>query len=374
MLIAPSPENAPAAGAVAVAGKDGEKQLVLPNAFTRAAREHTETFYDKTHADFGANEIQAGPIDVPAFGYLRNLVVKVTATGGADGLAAVAKHEDGPWSIFRSISLQDTNGADLFAPMDGYAAYLANVYGAYAFETDPATSPVFADIDDATDGNFSFFLRIPVEICQRDALGALPNQQSNATYKLRYTLAPASAVYAVAPDTLPDVRVQAYLEAWTQPPAVDLAGMPNMQEPPARGTVQNWTRQQINVQAGVQKHRLTRTGNLIRNLVMVFRTLTDRDTANFPASVRLELDGYPLHNQLDRDLLRHYMWERYSVVPPAGVFVFDFTHDLDGRPGNEMRDLWLPTTQGTKLEIEGNFGAEGVLDILTNDVLTGAQV
>lgn len=370
MQIAPSPEAAPAAGTPA---KSEGKQLIVPNGFTRASREHTETFSDRTHK-IGAAAIPVGPIDVPAFGYLRHIIVKVTATGGADGLAAVAGAEDSPWNILQSISLEDTNGATIFAPMDGYSAYLANLVGAYAFETDPAASPLFAGITDATGGNFSFFLRIPVEICQRDALGALPNQQSNATYKLRYTIAASSSVYTVAPDTLPDVRVQCYLEAWTQPPAMDLSGVPNLQEPPARGTLQNWTRQQINVQAGVQKHRLSRVGNLIRNLVFVYRTTTDRDTTNFPASLRLELDGYPLHNQIDRDLVSHYFKERYGVAAPTGVFVFDFTHDLDGRPGNEMRDLWLPTTSGTKLEIEGNFGAEGILDVLTNDVLTGAVV
>lgn len=373
MQIAPSPEKAPAAGGQ-TPGTDGKAPALPTNVFTRAAREHTEPFFSRTHADFGTAQIQAGPIDVPAFGYMSHVLVKVTATGGADGLAAVAGHEDGPWNILASISLEDTNGATIVAPMDGYSLYLANLAGAYAFETDAASAPEFLGIADATDGNLSFILRLPVQICQRDALGALPNQQANATYKVRYTLATSAAVYTVAPDTLPDVTVSLFLEAWTQPPATALDGSPNMQEPPARGTLQNWTRQQINTQAGVQKHRLTRVGNLIRTLVFVFRTTTDRDTTNWPTALRFELDGYPLHNNLDRDVWRRHMWERYGRTLPTGVFVLDFTHDLDGRPGNEMRDLWLPTTPGTKLEIEGNFGAEGVIDVLTNDVITGAVV
>ena len=44
-------------------------------------------------------------------------------------------------------------------------------------------------------------------------------------------------------------------------------------------------------------------------------------------------------------------------------------YELDGKPGFETRELWLPTNSATRLEIVGSFADSGTLDVLTNDVL-----
>jgi len=354
--------------------------LVIPNPFVRASEEQFFPFDDRTMV-MTANAVQVGPIDVPATGYLRHVVLLVSATGGVGGAANVAAHEDSPWRALSDISLTDTNGAQIVGPLDGYELMLANRWGAYAFETDPKQGPEYVApaVGAGATGSFAFMLRIPVEIAGRDALGALPNMNASNTYKLTYTLAASTRVYTVAPaTTLPSVRIRAGIEAWAPPPPADQRGVPNITVPPAMGTTQNWTRTQINSNAGDQRIRLPRVGQLLRNLVLIYRdTATGlRNTASIPDPIRVELDRNVLTNEW-RDYRRRLMRERYTQpldAFDAGVVVLDFTHDLDYKPGNEMRDLYLPTSQATGLEILGSFGAAGTLTVLTNDVAPGGDV
>lgn len=359
------------------AGKANGAAAIVANPFTRAAREHVEPFDDRSTVMQTGAATAVGPIDVAAFGYARHILLLVEASGGAGGGNTVAAHEDSPWRAIRDITVTDVNGAPILGPYNGYDLYLANKYGAFSFDTDPANSPSYAAVTAGAgaSGNFGFLFRIPFEIAGRDALGALPNMSASSTYKLSYNVAPSSEVYSTAPaTTLPTVRVRAWLEAWTQPPQADLRGIPNMATPPAMGTTQYWTKQIMNITAGDQRVRLTRMGNLIRNLVFIFRNATPaRNSTNFPDPLRIEWDGKILHN-IGRPLIQHYMRERNGFAPDTGVFAFQFTYDLDYKPGNEMRDLYLPTTQGTRLELVGNFGAAGTLTVLTNDVAPAADI
>lgn len=351
------------------------KDAPLPvNPFVRGSREHAEPFDDRS-TQMTAAQIQISNIDVPAYGYLRHIFLLVTLSAGAGG-AAVTR-EDAPWIVLANVQLLDVSGQPIVGPFSGYDLFLANKWGAYTFSTDPAASPLFSALD--ANGNGTFFLRVPVEIAGRDGLGALPNMASNATYKLGYTIAANTGVFSTIPaGAQPLVRVQAWAECWTQPPPTDLRGMTNTQSPPARGTTQYWSKSQFNVPAAEFRARLPRVGNLIRNLVCVLRTTAPaRSTTNFPDPFRIELDGVILTNE-GRNVRRQYMAERYGFALTSafdtGVIVFDFTHDLDYHPGNEMRDLYLPTSDATRLELVGTFGAAGVLDVLVNDIKPAGDV
>ncbi|MCA1569735.1 MAG: hypothetical protein LC798_05320 [Chloroflexi bacterium] len=358
------------------AARGQDETLVLPNPFARASEEQFFSFDDRSVQMVATGPLQQGPIDVPATGFLRHVVLLVTTSGGAGGAAVVAKHEDSPWRALQDITLTDTNGTTIVGPLDGYELMLANRWGVYAFESDPVRHPAYSDVavGSGATGHFAFLLRVPVEIAGRDGLGALPNMNASNTYKLTYSVAASTRVYTVVPaTTLPLVRVRAGLEAWAPPPPADQRGVPNITVPPAMGTTQNWTRTQVNVNAGDQRVRLPRVGNLLRTLVFILRTTgagTPRTTVDFPDPVRVELDRNVLTNEW-RDYRRGLMRERYTQALDAfdtGVLVVDFTHDLDYKPGNEMRDQYLPTTQATALEVLGSFGAAATLTVLTNDV------
>ena len=337
---------------------------VAANPFVRAAYEHVEPADDRSQ-QLDATSHQKGPIDVPPFGFARYLVIDVQATGGAGGGAAA--REDSPFDVLQDIMVTDVNGRNIVGPFSGSDLYEANKVGGYVENVDPKDLPSYSAPD--ADGNFSFKLRIPFEITSKDGLGALPNMNSSATYKLAYAIAAASKVFSTDPaTTLPSIRVRVYLEAWTQPGAADARGVPNIVTPPMPGTTQYWTKSQFNVSAGEQRVPLQRKGNMIRNLVLILRDASgDRDEASLPADLRLEWDGRILFNTSKR-LLKDQFFERYGVALPDGVIALDFTHDADGKPGNENRHLWLPTSQATRMEFVGSFGAAGVLTILTNDV------
>lgn len=348
----------------------GAPQLVIP--FTRAAREHIEPGgLDKTVA-LTTSQVALGSEDVVAFGYARALVLMVEATGGAGGNAVAA--QDAPWSVLHEVLLSDVNGAAL-VQVSGYELYLVHKYGGGSFNPDPKNSPFFSA--PSTNGNFSFLLRIPMEIVAREGIGALENMSSASTYKLRITVAAAANVFTTSPTTLPQVRVRSHLEAWTPPAATDLRNIAQQQQPDGLGTAQFWTRNVKSVSLGQNTIPISRLGNLIRNLVFVFRGANGlRSDANFPDPFQLIYDGHVLQT-VPRSLQKHYMAERYGFDAAAldvGVFVLDYTHEIDGHPGGEQMDLYLPTTQGTRLELSGQFGDSGAVTILTNDVNPGAGV
>lgn len=373
----------------------GDKAAVVPTVpFIRASMEHREPAGVDVSRQITTADSDLGVFDIPAYGYLRSIVLVVTATGGAG--AGVTAHEDAPFSALKNIALTEPNGAVIAQFNSGYDLYLANKWGGYRVNdgADPKASPVFAGVN-ATGGNFSFLLRIPVEINLRDGLGSLPNQNAAATFKLRMTLTNGSANAGLfggtIPTTQPTVRVRAYVETWDQP-EISGGGSSNQITPPAMNTTQFWTAQTFNIAAtGNQNIRLTRVGNYLRNLVLVYRNAAgSRSTADasFPDPATILLDARPV-DTIERNNWRHQMFERtgfggaVGATVPAndtpqaldnGVFVYDFMHEFDGALGRENRDLWLPTLGSSRLEVQGSFGTTGTLTVLTNDVAVAGQV
>ena len=341
------------------------ESVVIANPFVRAAYEHVEPM-DSRSQQLDANSHQKGPIDVPPYGFARHLIITVTGTGGTGGSAVAA--EDGPWDVLQDLMVTDVNGRNIVGPYSGSDLLMANILGGYVENVDPADLPSYSAVA-GTGGNFSFKLRVPFEITSKDGLGSLPNMNSSATYKLSYTIGSKSKVFATDPATLlPVITVTCHLEAWTQPGGADARGNPNVQTPPMVGTTQFWTKAQHNISAGEQRIPLPRKGNMIRNLVFIMRdTDGDRSEAALPANLRVEWDGRILTNS-SKLILKDQFFERFGIALKPGMLAFDYTHDADGKPGNENRHLWLPTSQATRMELVGTFGAAGVLTILTNDV------
>lgn len=359
--------------------------------FVRASQEHREGIGMDVTKVISAADQDLGVFDIPAYGYMRSLTILVEATGGA-GASTFA--EDGPWNALKNVSLAEPNGATIVQFNTGYDLYLAHKYGGYRYANDPKTSTVYTA--NATGGLFTFLLRVPVEICARDGLGSLPNQNAAATFKLRATLSANTTVYSSVPATTqPSVRVRGYLEAWDQP-EVSSGGQGNQTVPPAMNTTQYWSVTSYAVSAGDFNVRLTRMGNYIRNIIFVYtRTASTRANGDtdWPSETRLEWDTRPL-DIIEKNNWKNQIMERYGFVgnfngttpaPTAvaaeapggrdnGVFPYDFCHEFDGKVGNENRDLWLPTLASTRLEIRGNFGTAGTLRVLTNDVSVAGQV
>ena len=388
------PTAATTAGGTAQGTKPrgGERQVMPTVPFIRASAEHREPAGIDVSRQLTTSDQDLGVFDIPAYGYVRRIVILVTASGGTGGSPAVTATEDAPWTTLKNIQLTEPNGAVLSQFNSGYDMYLANKWGGYRYPggSDPKASPTYSAIG-ATFASYSYMAYIPVELNLRDGLGSLPNQNAAATFKLRLTLSAVGGIVSgTLPSTLPTVRVRVYTEAWDQPEA-QTAGATNQITPPAMNTTQFWTPQVYTVNAGQNTIRLTRVGNYIRNLFFVLRragTSRVNGQADWPDPMYLYLDTRPL-DIVEVNNWRNTMYERTgfggavgTTVPAQdspqgqdnGVFVYDFTHEFGGYLGMENRDLWLPTLGSTRLEIQGNFANAGTLTVLTNDVAIAGSV
>jgi len=350
--------------------QEGAPAVLVP--FTRSAFEHREAFLDVQQA-LGSSTVPIGPIDVPAYGFMRGIWVEITATGGT-GTAAVAQ-PDAPFSVLDNVQVNDVNGAPIVGPVSGYELYAINKYGGYfGHNGDPKRLADFQGVQ--TSGNFSQLLYIPIETNGRDALGAIANLNGASTFKMRLDIAPTARIYSTLPTGLPTLRVRAWLDAWSQPPQADLRGNPQATTPPAHGTTSYWSKQVFNISTGYQSLKNQRVGNYIRDLIFIYRDASGvRNTLNFPAPLEVYWDSR-LMKSLMPITWRGDMAHKGGFTGTAetagavdtGVFVEDYMHEFDGRYGFELRDGWLPTVQSTRLEFNGTFGAPGTLTVLTNDI------
>lgn len=346
----PAPGNAPAA-----------PPALVP--FTSAAHEHTEPVFDVSVTPSTTTQTLS-TIDIPAYGFIRNIYLEVTSTGGAIGTGALGG--DYPYNLIQSVALNDVNGAPIFGPIDGYAALWSNIVGGYAFNNDPRKVPWYV-------GTLTAFfpLRIPVEISHHDGFGALANQNSAASYKLNLTINSFTNMMAtLGTATAPTFRIRGYLEAWSLPNETDALGRPQQQFPPVHGTTQFWSQNVKAVNTGQQTIPLVRVGNLIRNIVFIARNSSGVRTANvFPDPAQIAWDARSL--LLDTQNYRNALaYERLNnlLTLDTGVFAYSFNHSTDNHSGDDNPSLWLPTVQATRLEVNGTVGTAGNIQILTNDV------
>lgn len=345
--------------AVAAPAPAPAQMPLLP--FTASAHEHTEPAFTVSAAQ-GTATVQFNPQDVPAYGYFRHLLLEISAAGGVAGTG----NADYPWNLIQSVTLQDVNGANIVGPLDGYALYLINLIGGYAFNQNPANAPFYV----GSAPNPVFYLRIPVEISARDGLGALANQNAASEYKVSLTLNTIAATTSAAYTTAPTITIRGWLEAWTLPAATNNRGEPQSQVPPLLGTGQFWTGTTRGVNVGANTLPVTRLGNLIRNIILVGRDATGaRSDAVLADPLQFNWDGNQIHNVSQRVLAAYFM-ERLSgaIVRPTGVIVIPFSHFLSGRVGNDDPSGWLPTTSSSRLEVAGNSAAAGTVQMLVNEV------
>jgi hypothetical protein len=378
-----------------VQDRGGQKnQKVMPTVpFIRASAKHREPTGNDVSRILTTSDQDLGVMDIPAYGYVRYITILVTASGGTGGTPAATLTENGILAALKNIYLTEPNGAVIAQFDTAYELAMANKWtatGGHVLGSDPRQSPVYANAT-STFAGFSYLLRIPVELNGRDGLGALPNQNAAATFKLRMTLAKvADIATGTLPTTLPTVRVRVGLEAWDQP-EISAQGQTNQITPPAMNTTQFWSSQSYTVNSGNNTIRLTRVGNYIRNLIFIMTNTTRAAGETIWTNadpVYLYLDTRPLDiiepNNWNETMFNRTGYGRdlgsqtTALDAPGGldngVRVYDFCHEFDGTIGHENRDLWLPTLGSTRLELQFNASAAGTLKVLTNDVAIAGNV
>ena len=357
------------------------KQAAPPRPFRVGAMQHEEINYDVTQTmTAGTQDLTV--LEVPPSGFLRGIYVLVDATSASNVATVVNANNNAPFSVIDSITFEDTNSKPIVGPFNGYDLYLVNKYGGYFNSSDPKSSSIYTNVVGAASTiTFNFVLRIPVELVARDALGALPNKSGTNKFKVRIRLAPIASVYSTAPTNAPSVRVRMVQDGWYEPNMTDLKGRPLAQNPPAVQTTQFWTKGTYNLATGDQRQQIQQgLGYLLRNLVFInypSASLTRDATSdgNFPNPATIQFEANDMITRpltLWRDLIaRQYAYlgateaangRDYSVYP------MPFNLDFGLAPGAETRRGYLPTSDASRLEFRGTFGAASNFTVLANYV------
>lgn len=312
-------------------------------------------------AQIGAATKQFGPEGLPAQGFLRSVVLQISASGGVVGPGTVGI--DFPFNVLNLVRLQDTNGAPM-CELSGFNLMLMNTYGGFAGSPDPRNDPDYS----AGVVTPSFALRIPVEFSP-NGMGSLANQSSSAAYKLTVILE-SNAVYTVQPTTTPTIKISTYMEFWTLPAAMDMLNRQQVRTPPFHGTAQYFTQQMnLAIAKGASQQKITRTGSLIRTLAFVCRVAGVRDERPFADPFTLNWDSRDLQiasKRLLRKLMREFV-EQLSARD-VGVYVFGFSYGEHRHYGENEINSWLPTVSATRLEVVGTTEEAGTQDVVVNDV------
>lgn len=360
--------------------KRGDAPAVAPRAFRVGVQNHEEINFDETRTTT-ASTLDLPVLNVPPAGFLRGVYLIVQGTTAANA-AAVTFAADGPFSCIDTITFEDVNSAPIIGPLTGWDVAMLHKYGGYMFNDDPRASAAFSAITGAggTGGSFSFILRLPLELVDRDALGPLPNKSGTAMFKVRTRLAATATIYGVAPTSAPSVRVRMVQTDWWDPDQTDLKGRPLAQNPPAVQTTQYWSKATYTLNSGAIRPQMERVGYLIRNLLFELRDNAGSRTVgetDWPDPLTIQFEANVLFTR-PKILWQNLTGQRYGYTGTidtaggrdSGVFVEPYCHDFSHKPGWETRRGYLPTSSASRLELQGTIGGAGAhtLSVLTNDV------
>ena len=310
---APSAAGNPASGGGGAAPAP-QAQAVVP--FVRGSGKGKYKFFSKSTTLTTATQ-DLGPIDIKAYDYMRSILVTCTTTS-AGGTAGTAQ-PDAPFNLFTNIAVKQPNGQTMYQVSSGYHAAMIQKYGYYRAYGDPRSDPNFF-----VNGSWATFaFRIPFELDLRDALGSLPNKDAAAPFQLELTLNTLANVFGSGSAASPTFTVEAWLEAYDQPPTA-LNGQPVQTTPPNMNTLQRWTEQNISMTSGQFDARVRKLGNYLRCLIPIMKnsggtrigavingTATNNSSTNWADPVQIVLDEDVKDNISTADWFRR-IWEVYG--------------------------------------------------------------
>jgi hypothetical protein len=302
----------------------------------------------------------------------------------------VALTGDGPFDVLQTISFNDSAQRPIVGPFSGYDLMIVNKYGGYQFNGDPRASAVYSVVTGtgATGGSFNFVLYVPLEVDQRDGMGALLNKNESSQFQLTMTVNTESGVYTTSPTAAPSVNVSVVEDGWWSPKAADNDGNQLSSQPPLKGATQYWSKSQIGssgISGSIQQQLNGGLGFAIRNIVFESYDNSNSTRAtgqtDFPDPCQLIYKGSTLWNvpkwfwQDRMSRLFGYMQFAGSTYAADGanslengIFALPFNWDSELTPGNELRWGYLETQQGDSFQMFGTVSAAANLYELVNYV------
>lgn len=348
-----------------------------PLRFSTGARERPDgVFYDET-VTLGASSVVMPEAKVPVGNWLQHVDVLVTITAvNAGGATDVALEADAPWSAISEIVFRDAGGSAVTS-LGGYNFYLVNLLGGYTHQTDPTASPFYSALETgvgATGGSGSFLLRLPVEIINRDAIGAYPNGASNAAVRVAIIAAPLATIYSTAPNGAVTMNAKMISQGYVLPSVASPTGRPYAEQPRGAGSFQQWSQIAYDLTTGRRTVQHVRKGNVYRTLLFVARDSSGDRSNSVLTEFEFSVDDVA-NLRGPWTYCRHITWQRQGFPAanlPAGVVQVSYAHEWDGKVGGELRDSWIPTEPGSKVEMELEVAATSTLHVITNEIVTTA--
>lgn len=323
----------------------------------------------------------AGTTDLPDYNpspnnYLRGLWIESRCTTSANA-ATVAFSGDGPLNAYSSVTFQDANAKPICGPFDSYTLAMVSKFGGYQNLGDPRATAVYTATTGAvgTGGSWYFVLYVPVELINRDGLGALQNQSSASTFTLKLTLNTSANIYGTAPTTLAPVITKVYEDGWWKTSKAGTAS-----EPPKAGTTQYWTRGVYNALNGSQQFQVPQgLGYPIRTYMLVNYDVAANTRAagdgDFPDPFQVIFKGtsyWQVGKSMWKDQMSRW-YEYFTASGPDtplglenGVFVLPFHISFGLQPGDELPHAYLGTNQGDLNQFVGNWLGNSKLFVVAN--------
>lgn len=364
-----------------------KQQQVRPRSFLVGTQNVIEgNDYDVTQV-IDTSQHSLTPWTLQSTGWLRGIWLLVTATGITAGTATA----DAPWSVFASIELDDVNNEAIFGPFDGYTAYVANKMGGYQFVDDPGVSPIYANTGTVTTNNITFPLWIPLEIVNRDPLGAVASVNNTASLTLKMTTNLLANVFTTVTGTL-TLRVRGTQDFYWEPKKADKAGNPVSGAPPASGTTQYWTQGSLAIAGAgtINSQLITGLGYPFREYLFLLRDASGVRSVgetNWPDPlIGLKFEANMLLSNYPKILWQHHIARSTGftsatfdnrgpgAVPGKenGLYSLFFNKDFFlQKNGGETRRTYLVSSPGSNFIFNGNMGGAGNLYSIVNYVAPG---
>lgn len=334
--------------------------------------------YDTELPDYDQNVTMiTSTVNYPTYtvtptGWLRGFwfLFECTTSGNS---ANVAFKSDAPFNAVNKITFKDVGNREVFGPLGGYDWETVMKFGGYFEVGDARSDPVFSVTTGTggTGGSFTMVMYLPIESVQRDSLGDIENKSSSSAYKIEVVLEASGVIYSTAPSTLGSVRLRITSDSYTEPAAADSMGRPLAQAPPAAGTMQYWTSENIALNAGAAKYLLNNgLGYPIRNIIFKLVDSTGsraQGDADWPDPVTFTFGQNQLFQRITK-LWISRMAKNYGLTSATvdsslgrenGVYPVWFTRDFGFKPGAELRNALLVTKTGNTLQWAGTIGGSG---------------
>lgn len=322
---------------------------------------------------------------IPGTGFINGFDLYVSAPTAANA-ATVVFAEDAPYSALSSIILKDVTGELINA--SGFHLKLACRYGGWepsnhAASLDTAVFNQVTGVGAGLGGSFAYHQKLPVIINRRTGLGLLGNQDRGQQYTVRDNYSASAGIYATPPTTLPTMTTTRIYESYVVPNAVNDNGIPNQVIPGMYGIIPYITQsvaEAVPLGGATINHYLRRVGNVIRTLILVFRSNGTRANAeaNMPSTIQLKVGNETIFTE-PFQYRRALMFDRYGFDAPPGVLVYDFIHDFFNRAGFEFGNDWLWTQNISNFQFiisypAGYGSTNNSLTFVTSDMVVPQDV